>query len=48
MLVMGAVVGEEGVYRNSAFYSICCGPKTALKITFFLIKQRKENYVRQI
>ena len=35
MLVVGAVVGEEGVYRNSAFYSICCGPKTALKITFF-------------
>lgn len=35
MLVMGEVVGEEGVYRNSAFYSIYCGPKTALKITPF-------------
>ena len=31
MLVMGAVVGEEGVYRNSAFYSICVDLKLLLK-----------------
>lgn len=37
MLVMGEVVGEEGVYGNCAFYSTCCGPKTALKITFFFL-----------